>query len=86
MRSRLAHAEAHGATGVGGLGELHRGRQQDRLAERDLDRERVWEARVERGQAAGLRPHAVGDRRGKRSSRAVSGWTWIGLRSPETEP
>ncbi len=45
------------------LGELHRRRQQDRALERDLDRARVRDLGTERRQAAGLGPHAVGDRR-----------------------
>lgn len=51
------------ALGVGLLGERDRGGQQDRLAEADLDREGVAGARSERGQAPGLGPHPMRNRR-----------------------
>ncbi len=84
----VAHAEGDlRAVRPRRLGELDGGRQQDRpLETRPRPCSLAAVAESQRRQAAGLGPHPVGDGGGKPNRRAVSGCTWIGLRSPETEP
>ena len=69
---RFRAVQAGTATpGAAGRGvEDHRGRQQDRQLERHVDGVPVGQPALQRGQAAGLRPHAVRDRAGEAESRA----------------
>ena len=59
----VAHGELDRRRRRRALANSTRARQQDRPPEADLDREGVGQAALERRQAAGLGPHAVGDRR-----------------------
>jgi len=57
---RPAHREGD-LLALSGAHELNARRQQDRLAEADIDRESVGQAALEGPEATGLRPHAVRD-------------------------
>ena len=71
---------------VGRLGERRPWREQDRLAEATstVNASRQLGPSAARHRALVHIPWAIAD--GKPNSRALSGWTWIGFRSPETEP
>ena len=67
-----------------GAGELDPRRQQDRLAEADVDLEGVGQPALQRRQARALVHIPCAIAPGKPSGFAVSECMWIGLRSPET--